>query len=391
MENPLLIAKRKFDLRQWVLVTDWNPLTIYFYDEFYARFSVEEYNISEASMENAFVHLVNNSIGKNSEKFHDQIVAENGTCIDGFMWSYKDFKEYIQNASGGGGIDLVKTKIQPKMKEIVKNSLATACESIDHRKNSFELYGFDFMIDDSFNTWLIEINSSPACDYSTPVTEVYVKNALTEILNVVLDVKDWEKASMGTDKDSRGEKPSTGGWSCIHRGPFLDVPTASFGADLGVKGSTMKCPPKRAPLLCTSSSFILKGNSKVTVTTSVSSDQADLPQKNRSKSLETCSQVIHSAALASGQYLNARKVRQVVETERKIAAKSDAMTALMDDSDCDDVKEDEQGDNEAGGTDGKANRRRTSRSDFASCSSFPIKQQQGGKASIPIKLFSLEL
>jgi tubulin monoglycylase TTLL3/8 len=100
MENALLIAKRKFDLRQWVLVTDWNPLTVYFYNECYARLSVEEYSTAETSLNNSFVHLVNNSIGKNSDKFHDQIQAENGENIEGFMMSHEGFKDYIQHLAG---------------------------------------------------------------------------------------------------------------------------------------------------------------------------------------------------------------------------------------------------------------------------------------------------
>lgn len=114
MENPLCIANRKFDLRQWVLVTSWNPLTLYFYDEFYARFSVEEYSTLDSDLENSFVHLVNNSIGKNSENFDKQVVAENGEAIDGFMWSFNSFREYVKYKNNGE--DLVKTKIQPRMK-----------------------------------------------------------------------------------------------------------------------------------------------------------------------------------------------------------------------------------------------------------------------------------
>ena len=29
------------------------------------------------------------------------------------------------------------------------------------------MFGYDFMVDDNFNVWLIEVNSSPSMDYST--------------------------------------------------------------------------------------------------------------------------------------------------------------------------------------------------------------------------------
>jgi tubulin monoglycylase TTLL3/8 len=54
------------------------------------------------------------------------------------------------------------------------------------------MYGYDFMVDDLYNVWLIEINSSPCMEYSTLVTEKLVKEVSEDIIKVVIDYG-WEK------------------------------------------------------------------------------------------------------------------------------------------------------------------------------------------------------
>eukprot|EP00595_Chromulina_sp_UTEXLB2642_P002158 CAMPEP_0196768464 /NCGR_PEP_ID=MMETSP1095-20130614/42798_1 /TAXON_ID=96789 ORGANISM="Chromulina nebulosa, Strain UTEXLB2642" /NCGR_SAMPLE_ID=MMETSP1095 /ASSEMBLY_ACC=CAM_ASM_000446 /LENGTH=236 /DNA_ID=CAMNT_0042138117 /DNA_START=2845 /DNA_END=3552 /DNA_ORIENTATION=- len=123
------------------------------------------------------------------------------------------------------------------MKEIVTWSLMCGSDMIEHRKNSWELYGFDFMIDDNNNTWLIEINSSPACDYSTKITEVYVKKALVELLGVVIDNRKYEQLSK--KEKLLATKPDFGGWECIYKGNSVDKPIGSLGIDISLKGESL--------------------------------------------------------------------------------------------------------------------------------------------------------
>jgi tubulin monoglycylase TTLL3/8 len=59
IENPLIINSRKFDIRQWVLVTDWNPLTVWAYNECYIRLAATEYDPQSNSRAS---HLTNNCV-----------------------------------------------------------------------------------------------------------------------------------------------------------------------------------------------------------------------------------------------------------------------------------------------------------------------------------------
>lgn len=49
------------------------------------------------------------------------------------------------------------------------------------------MYGYDFMIDEDFKPYLIEVNSSPCMEYSTHVTERLVKSGLEDFGKLVCE------------------------------------------------------------------------------------------------------------------------------------------------------------------------------------------------------------
>ena len=91
IENPLVIKGRKFDMRQWVLVTNFNPLIVYLFDTPYIRFGAEEFHLDD--FKNIFSQLTGNSIAKHSEKFEN-------SEIEGDMWEIEQFREFLKNKYG---------------------------------------------------------------------------------------------------------------------------------------------------------------------------------------------------------------------------------------------------------------------------------------------------
>ena len=63
----------------------------------------------------------------------------------------------------------------------------TRKSSIRSSRNAFELFGFDFLIDEDFRTWLIEVNTNPYLGTPSEFMQQLVPQMLNDMLKIVVD------------------------------------------------------------------------------------------------------------------------------------------------------------------------------------------------------------
>lgn len=184
INNPLLINSLKFDIRLYVLVTCYEPLRIYLYEEGLARFACEPYSLS-AGKYSKFMHLTNYSVNKKYEGF---VQNEDARRDDyGHKWSVSALMKHLEGL--GADTTLIWSKIYDLVVKTILAGEQTVVENVRklglNRGNCFDLFGFDVLLDANLKPWLLEVNLSPSLGTDSPL-DLHIKtNLIADTLNLV--------------------------------------------------------------------------------------------------------------------------------------------------------------------------------------------------------------
>jgi tubulin polyglutamylase TTLL1 len=127
----------------------------YFYNEGYMRTSSKQFTLED--VDNQMIHLTNDAVQVNDEDYGKFEMAN--------KLSFTDFQKFLDNYHQDKNIDF-KRDLLPQIRTIVTESIRAVSDKVDpyQRMHTFEVFGYDFMIDEDFKIYLIEVNTNPCLD-----------------------------------------------------------------------------------------------------------------------------------------------------------------------------------------------------------------------------------
>ncbi|XP_019625758.1 PREDICTED: tubulin--tyrosine ligase-like isoform X2 [Branchiostoma belcheri] len=152
IEDPLLLTgNRKFDMRMWVLLD--HQYSIWMFKQGVLRTSSDPYNPGD--LQDLTSHLTNHCL----QEAHS---ANYGKYEEGNEMFFPEFNRFLETEHS----TTLDSAVLPQVRTVIRHCLEAIRESISTSGLdycSFQLFGFDFMLDTQLKVWLIEVNGAPAC------------------------------------------------------------------------------------------------------------------------------------------------------------------------------------------------------------------------------------
>jgi tubulin polyglutamylase TTLL4 len=195
--NPLLINGFKVDFRIYCVVTSFDPLLIYVYNEGLVRFATAPYG---SDLSDQYSHLTNFSVNKQNTAF----VRPGEDCdSNSSKWSLHMCREHFGSVGlswDAAWRNIVRTVTAGIVS--VADDVATSMLSTTRRRFScFELFGVDVLLDEHLNAHLIEYNVLPSLGCGSALDKhikgFLVADVLT-LCGVPIDDDTWNGRAIAT-------------------------------------------------------------------------------------------------------------------------------------------------------------------------------------------------
>jgi len=198
IERPLLVRQqRKFDIRQWVLVTSIDPVVVYGFSECYGRLSGKAFHLGAAALSDKVVHLCNNAVQASADSYTDGLSGPGGAAAGEEEEEQEQEQEPLcdtmmtqqqlardMDASKGEGV--FAGVVLPQIRRISVDAVFSVRDKLTRVAAGFEWLGLDFMVTDALEVQLLEVNVSPDLTCSTGVTSRLVRASAHSLLPLLL-------------------------------------------------------------------------------------------------------------------------------------------------------------------------------------------------------------
>ncbi|XP_071772799.2 protein polyglycylase TTLL10 [Centroberyx gerrardi] len=179
VQNPLLLKGRKFDVRSYLLIACTAPFMVFF-GHGYVRLTCDLY---DPSSNNLSAHLTNQYMQKKNPLY--SLLKEDT------VWSIESFNTYVNDkfrVAKALPRDWVMGTFAKRMQQIMTQCFFAVKSKLDRRLGFFDLIGCDFMIDEEFKVWLLEMNCNPALHTNCEVLKEVIPSTVVETLDITLEI-----------------------------------------------------------------------------------------------------------------------------------------------------------------------------------------------------------
>ncbi|XP_034000833.1 protein polyglycylase TTLL10 isoform X3 [Trematomus bernacchii] len=179
IQRPLLLKGKKFDVRSYLLIACTAPYMVFFRHG-YVRLTCDLY---DPSSNNLSAHLTNQYMQKKNP-LYSQLKEDT-------VWTMERFNTYVNGrfrVAKGLPRDWVMGAFAERMQQIMTQCFLAVKSKLDCRLGFFDLIGCDFMVDEDFKVWLLEMNCNPALHTNCEVLKEVIPSTVEETLDLTLEI-----------------------------------------------------------------------------------------------------------------------------------------------------------------------------------------------------------